>query len=169
MRSLVDHLSSYAHYHRDSRNIMTHFVGIPMIVFAVAMLLSRPILFELSGLAVTPSLLLVVACSVFYCRLDLRLGSAMSALLLLCLYGAYTLSLLPTVLWLSISVSLFVIGWGFQFVGHYFEGKKPAFVDDIIGLIIGPLFILVELLFAFGCLKALQRQIVQQAGEVRHS
>lgn len=42
MKSLVDHLSQYAAYHRDKRNIVTHFVGIPLIVIAVAVLLSRP-------------------------------------------------------------------------------------------------------------------------------
>ncbi|MEX5669899.1 Mpo1-like protein, partial [Pseudomonas neuropathica] len=42
MKSLVDHLGQYATYHRDPRNIATHFVGIPVIVVAVAVLLSRP-------------------------------------------------------------------------------------------------------------------------------
>jgi predicted membrane channel-forming protein YqfA (hemolysin III family) len=42
MKNLVDHLSQYAAYHRDTRNIVTHFVGIPLIVIAVAVLLSRP-------------------------------------------------------------------------------------------------------------------------------
>ena len=32
MKSLVDRLASYAEYHRDKRNIATHFVGIPMIL-----------------------------------------------------------------------------------------------------------------------------------------
>jgi uncharacterized membrane protein YGL010W len=35
MRSLSDHLSNYAAYHQDGRNIATHFVGIPAIVLAV--------------------------------------------------------------------------------------------------------------------------------------
>ncbi|MFG0398253.1 Mpo1-like protein, partial [Pseudomonas sp. zjy_11] len=42
MKTLVDHLSQYANYHRDPRNIFTHFIGIPMIVLAVTILLSRP-------------------------------------------------------------------------------------------------------------------------------
>ena len=42
MKTLVDHLSQYASYHRDPRNIATHFVGIPLIVLAVTILLSRP-------------------------------------------------------------------------------------------------------------------------------
>ena len=39
MKSLVDHLGQYAEYHRDRRNIFSHFIGIPMIVVAVAVLL----------------------------------------------------------------------------------------------------------------------------------
>ena len=44
MKTLVDQLAQYADYHRDRRNIATHFVGIPMIVLAVQVLLSRPAL-----------------------------------------------------------------------------------------------------------------------------
>ncbi|MEX5714490.1 Mpo1-like protein [Serratia ureilytica] len=29
MRSLEDQLAAYAAYHRDARNIVTHFIGIP--------------------------------------------------------------------------------------------------------------------------------------------
>ena len=42
MKSGLDQLSKYAQYHRDRRNIATHLVGVPMIVFAVIVLLSRP-------------------------------------------------------------------------------------------------------------------------------
>lgn len=42
MKTLTEQLVRYAEYHRDRRNIATHFVGIPMIVAALAILLSRP-------------------------------------------------------------------------------------------------------------------------------
>ena len=42
MKTLTDHLTQYAAYHQDPRNVVTHFVGIPMIVLAVTILLSRP-------------------------------------------------------------------------------------------------------------------------------
>ena len=48
MKSLVDHLSQYAAYHRDPHNIATHFVGIPLIVIAVAMLRSASIVIKMS-------------------------------------------------------------------------------------------------------------------------
>jgi uncharacterized membrane protein YGL010W len=42
MSPLLDQLSRYAAYHRDRRNVLTHFVGIPMIVLGVAILLAGP-------------------------------------------------------------------------------------------------------------------------------
>lgn len=36
MKTLTDHLTQYAAYHRDQRNILTHIIGIPLIVVAVA-------------------------------------------------------------------------------------------------------------------------------------
>ncbi len=49
--------------------------------------------------------------------------------------------------WLIWSVGIFVVGWIIQFIGHYYEKKKPAFMDDVIGLAIGPLFVLAEFVF----------------------
>ena len=43
-------------------------------------------------------------------------------------------------------VAVFVVGWVFQFVGHAWEGRKPAFFDDLRGLLVGPLFVLAEAL-----------------------
>ena len=66
MKSFVDYLSQYAAYHRDKRNIATHFVGIPMIVAAVAILLSRPVVMHLDGVALSPAVLVIVLTSLFY-------------------------------------------------------------------------------------------------------
>ena len=41
-----------------------------------------------------------------------------------------------TNLWM-VAVSLFVIGWILQFVGHYFEGKPPEFFKDYRFLFVG--------------------------------
>ncbi len=45
-----------------------------------------------------------------------------------------------TIVGLPLAVSMFTVGWGFQFVGHAFEGKKPSFVDDKRALVIGLLW-----------------------------
>jgi len=68
--------------------------------------------------------------------------------------------------WLSWGVGLFVVGWVFQFVGHFYEGKKPAFVDDLSGLAIGPLFVVCEFLFMCGTFKALKAAVEADAGPV---
>ena len=44
MRTATELLTQYAAYHRDRRNIISHFVGVPLIVFAVGVLLARPVL-----------------------------------------------------------------------------------------------------------------------------
>jgi uncharacterized membrane protein YGL010W len=61
-------------------------------------------------------------------------------------------------------VALFVIGWLFQFVGHYLEGRKPAFVDDVVGLLVGPMFVVGEVLISMGLLQRMRRDIERQAG-----
>jgi uncharacterized membrane protein YGL010W len=45
-----------------------------------------------------------------------------------------------TIVGLPLAVGMFTTGWGFQFVGHYFEGKKPSFVDDKRNLVVGLLW-----------------------------
>lgn len=163
MKTLVEHLSQYAEYHRDRRNIATHFVGIPLIVLAVAELLSRPGL-ELAGLWLSPAALVAAAAAIFYLRLDLRYGLLMSALLLLSLWFGAALAVQSTTLWLSVGVVLFVIGWIIQFVGHYYEGRKPAFVDDLMGLLVGPLFVVAELGFMLGLRKDVEQAVEERAG-----
>ncbi|KQP20456.1 DUF962 domain-containing protein [Pseudorhodoferax sp. Leaf265] len=167
MRNLVDQLSQYAAYHRDRRNIATHFIGIPMIVQAVAVLLARPVLAEAGPLAVSAATLVTLATALYYLRLDARLGAVMAVLLGLALWCAQLLAAQPTPVWLGWGLGLFVVGWLFQFVGHYWEGRKPAFVDDLVGLVIGPLFVLAELAFLLGLRRELQQQIEARVGPVR--
>lgn len=165
MKTLVDHLSQYAGYHRDRRNLLSHFLGIPLIVLAVAILLSRPGV-SAAGLWLSPALLAVLASAVFYLRLDRRFGLAMSVLLGLCLWAGQALARQRTGLWLGSGVGLFVLGWAIQFVGHYFEGRKPAFVDDLSGLIIGPLFVVAEVAFMLGWRREVQHAVEAVAGPV---
>lgn len=50
---------------------------------------------------------------------------------------AASLPLGATIVGLPLAVPMFTVGWGFQFVGHMFEGKKPSFVDDKRQLLVG--------------------------------
>lgn len=167
MRSLTDHLTRYATYHRDRRNIATHLVGIPMIVLAVAVILSRPAL-ALGPLTVTPAWVAAAASCLFYLALDRRFGLVMTALLALTVWLAQWLAGLSLLAWASAGPGLFIVGWIIQFVGHAFEGRKPAFVDDILGLLIGPLFVAAEVAFTLGWRDALRHDIEATAGPTRN-
>jgi Predicted membrane protein len=164
MQSALQRLTQYAAYHRDRRNIVTHFIGIPMIVFAVALLLSRPRLMMIGPVALTPALLLTLVTSMYYLRLDWRLALPLLAFFGLCLALAQPIAAMATAAWLGLGVGVFVLGWVFQFVGHYYEGRKPAFVDDLMGLVIGPLFVTAELAFALGLRLELKQAIEAQVG-----
>jgi uncharacterized membrane protein YGL010W len=79
MKTLQAHLVNYAAYHRDLRNIHTHFVGIPLIVLAVAVLLACVPL----GLGLSALHPVLLGAIVFYLRLDWGLGALMALLMLL--------------------------------------------------------------------------------------
>lgn len=163
MKSLVDHLSQYAAYHRDPRNIASHFIGIPLIFVAVAVLLSRPG-WPVGAILVSPALLVAVASAWFYLRLELRLGVLMTVLLGLAVWLGQVLAAQSTAIWLSSGLGMFVVGWVIQFVGHYYEGRKPAFVDDLTGLIVGPLFVAAEAAFLLGLRDEVRHAVEERAG-----
>ena len=39
-----------------------------------------------------------------------------------------------------VGITMFVVGWILQFVGHAFEGKAPSFFSDPKYLLIGPMW-----------------------------
>jgi uncharacterized membrane protein YGL010W len=168
MRTLTQQLGQYAAYHRDRRNIATHCVGIPMIVLALAVLLSRPA-WHIDALPfdVSPAWPVFIAATLYYIVLDVALGLAMAVVSAACLAIGGWLAMQSLYVWLGAGVGLFIVGWIFQFVGHIaYEHKKPAFVDDVIGLLIGPLFVLAEMLFGLGWRPKLREAIESAAGSV---
>ena len=163
-RSAVDLLKQYAEYHRDQRNILTHFVGVPMIVFALGVLLARPTVM-LGSLALTPAWVLFALVALWYLtrgHLGIGLATAlgMGGLMLL----AHQANTWGTGPWLAWGVGFFVVGWLIQFIGHYYEGRKPAFADDIVGLLVGPMFVVLEMLAPLGLFKDLMAAVERHAG-----
>ncbi|RAS28787.1 DUF962 domain-containing protein [Paraburkholderia bryophila] len=169
MRTLTQQLTQYAAYHRDRRNIATHFIGIPMIVLALAVLLSRPA-FAVGALPfmASPAWLLFGAATVYYLVLDAPLAVMMAVVSVACVTFGQWIAAQSTLIWIATGVGLFVVGWVFQFIGHVaYEHRKPAFVDDVIGLMIGPLFVLAEALFGLGWRPTLREAIEAQVGPTR--
>jgi uncharacterized membrane protein YGL010W len=166
VRSLEDNLAQYAASHRDRRNIATHFVGIPLIVFSAVVALAL-VSFPVAGVVITLAAAASVAACAYWLLLDAPLGIAMAVILFL--MGAAASEITARLPWpavLALSAAVFVAGWALQFWGHWFEGRKPAFVDDVKQLLIGPLFVLVEFVFLFGGRPALRRYIEERAGPV---
>ncbi|ENW04049.1 DUF962 domain-containing protein [Acinetobacter beijerinckii] len=162
MTNLERLLSQYAAYHLDRNNILTHFIGIPLIVFSILCLSARAGV-EISGVSVTLASILILLSTIYYISLDKLFG----VLMLIIFVAAYPLAIkiaaLPMWSWLGMSIGIFVVGWVFQFIGHYFEKKKPAFVDDLVGLAIGPLFVLAEFIFLLGFRQPLHQRILKEA------
>ncbi|MCA6214929.1 DUF962 domain-containing protein [Ideonella sp. B7] len=162
-------LVDYARYHRDRRNIATHCVGIPLIVFGLDVLLSRPVLgsVQAGGEAwhLLPAGLLWGLSTLWY----LSRGLPAIGLLVSLLHAAMVLLAAPlgqgsTGSWLTWSLGCLALGAVCQAVGHYYEGRAPAFVEDLVALLAGPLFVVVELLFTLGWLAGLRQQLEREAG-----
>ena len=166
MKPLTDHLAQYAAYHRDRRNLVTHLVGIPLIVVAVTTLLGRPSI-AVAGIALSPALGLGIVAVAFYVALDLRFGAAMAVFLGASVWIGQAFAAQSTTVWLTTGLGLFVVGWAVQFVGHHYEGRKPAFVDDLVGLLIGPLFIVAEVAFALGMRLEVLAEVERRVGPMR--
>jgi uncharacterized membrane protein YGL010W len=164
VRNATQLLGDYAAYHRDRRNIATHFVGVPMIIFAVCILLSRPS-FVLGGLTLTPAWIVFAISAAWYLtRGQLLLGLVTSAIIGAMTLAGAQIAAGSTATWLTAGIALFVVGWVIQFVGHYYEGRKPAFVDDLTGLMIGPMFVFAEMMFLLGWNKPLLAEIEARVG-----
>ena len=163
MRNALDLLTQYAAYHRDRRNIVTHFVGVPMIVFAVGVLLARPS-FTLAGLMLSPAWLVFAGVAAWYLSRHFTLGLATSTGVAVLLLLAEPLAAGSTGAWLAWGLGAFFLGWLIQFLGHYYEGRKPAFVDDLTGLVVAPMFVTAELMFQFGWNRTLLDSIEARVG-----
>ena len=154
----------YARYHRDRRNIATHMVGVPMIVFGLGVLLARGQMDLGAGSLNLAWLVWTLATLWYLSRGNLLLGATVSLANALLIALAHLAATGTVTQWLSWGLGAFVVGWIVQFVGHYYEGKKPAFADDLVGLLVGPMFVTAELLFTLGLARPLQHEIERRAG-----
>jgi uncharacterized membrane protein YGL010W len=136
--ALRTHFSDYAAFHGTPGNQACHYVGIPLIVLSLYALLGAVPLFSVGGLTVTLAMVLVAGATVYYLTLDATLAVVMLALSAL---GIAASRFIPV----PLAAALFVVGWIFQFVGHYvYEKRSPAFYRNLAHLLVGPLWILAK-------------------------
>lgn len=144
-------LGSYASVHRDWRNKATHFVGIPIIVFSLLLILSLW-KFEVGGREWTGSLAVAIVAVLGWMALDLGVGLVMALIMVVAWYAAEALAgaLGSTqAVWVAF-LALFIGGWVLQFLGHHYEGKRPALLANIFQAFIGPMFLVAETMVVMG-------------------
>ncbi len=159
MKAVSQVLGEYAAYHRHPLNRMTHYFGIPLIVFALLLILSASP-FTIGTFRVSAADILVLTVIIWYLLLDLRLGllTALLLLLLLLLAVHATSSLSSTQVNIIFAVT-FTGGWVLQLLGHRIEKRRPALVDNFLQIFSAPLFLVSELLFVFGYSRDLSSRI----------
>jgi uncharacterized membrane protein YGL010W len=144
------HLGTYARVHRDARNKATHFIGIPVIIYSVLLALTQW-QFELAGHHTSAAAVVAVLGVLGWMTLDVGIGLVMAVIMLLMWYAAEALAgaLGPTSTWIGFA-ALFIGGWALQFVGHHYEGKRPALLDNLFQAFVGPMFLVAEILVVTG-------------------
>ena len=168
MKTVEEQLANYKSVHFNKQNIKTHFVGVPLIVWAITVLLSlNTFTFELANQMVsyTPAIIFFTITMFYYLKLHIKLALGMLIYIGINIYLASQVAALDNALWIAIFA--FIVGWVIQFIGHIYEKAKPAFFDDIMGLAIGPLFLMAEFYFALGLEKKLANDIKPMAIEKR--
>ena len=154
-------MAMYASYHRDPRNRVTHFVGIPAIVLAVMVALA-PLRFAVGGIELSWAIAVTAVAFALWVSLDAAIGAAMAVFLAPFLVLAEWLAAISTdsAIWTLFAV-LFVGGWALQFLGHFYEGRRPAFLSNLFQALIGPMFLMAEIFFALGWRLGLRRRVEQ--------
>lgn len=142
MRSAESWFSEYAESHRNNTNKAIHKLAVPAIYFSIVSLLW--LLPQLSWMQSHPWLnwatLILPLVMLFYASLGLRFFIALLFFSLLCIAVVSWLAL-QTEMLLVTAITVFVVAWVGQFIGHKIEGVKPSFFKDILFLLVGPAWI----------------------------
>ena len=151
-------MAVYAAYHRNRWNRLTHFIGVPAIIFAILIPMSWVSLGEDLSLAHV----FLGAVLAYYFLLDVPLALvtavAVGALFFAAKLAAGT-GIASGWIW---SGAFFVGGWVFQLVGHVFEGRRPALSDNLFQIFIAPIFLVAEVFFALGLKREVRRKIEER-------
>ena len=144
MQDLHSWLDRYGESHKNKTNKLIHWLCVPIIFFCVLALLSLielPIMEQWLPANISNFATVVVVIGLlFYLRLSFSMFVGVGLFTALCFQGIFMLN--QTNLKLEISLSLFVIAWIGQFIGHKIEGAKPSFLDDLKFLLIGPAWLI---------------------------
>jgi len=167
MKSLAERLSAYASCHANPWNRAAHFLGGPLIVFALLIALSW-LKAPAPAPEVTAAHLFVAGVLAYYVLLDAVLAVGVLAFTIPLLYAASGIAEdMPFAHGAAVVAGAFVVGWSLQLSGHVIEGRRPAFVDNFLQMLIAPIFLVAELFFAVGLRRELHESVWGQASARR--
>ncbi|HEX7005658.1 MAG TPA: Mpo1-like protein [Alphaproteobacteria bacterium] len=152
-------MAMYTTYHRDWRNRLTHVFGVPAIIFGllVAMGMWR---WHIGGYDLSFGVAFALAVFVLWLVLDVGLALPLIVLLVPVLVLAeYIAREAPALTAWTVVAVFFVGGWVLQLLGHVYEGRKPALVENLFQIFVAPMFLVAELLFALGLRQKLHGRI----------
>jgi uncharacterized membrane protein YGL010W len=149
MKSLEEQLAIYQRYHRHPTNRLTHFFGVPLIMFSLFVLLGL-VRVEFGGVGISAASVLAIVVLAYYFRLDVVLAVAMTLFTAVLLLLANRVALFGASVSLTVFAVTFVGGWILQLIGHAYEGRRPALVDNLFQVVIAPIFLMAEVFFALG-------------------
>lgn len=136
--ALMIYYKDYEDYHHTKGNKVTHFIGIPLVMFSLIGLLAHVTLWSPrpeSLFRLDLGILVALSGALFSLRVDYKLGIPFT----LFIYLNYLVS---RHLGLPALAILQVLGWLLQLVGHcFFEKKSPAFFTSLEHIFIGPMWI----------------------------
>ncbi len=158
MKPLAEQLAFYQSYHRTLACKATHFIGVPLVTFSILIpmgWLSVPAF----GHRPTLAMAFVGITLVYYFTLQPVLATLMTVAMIPVTYAAAWVSKLPFKESLEVFAVSFIFGWVFQLLGHAIEGKRPALLDNFGAVFTAPLFLLVEVLIAWGWKGLPKREI----------
>ncbi|MFZ0501666.1 MAG: Mpo1-like protein [Steroidobacteraceae bacterium] len=142
-------LASYGRFHRDPCNRLTHYFGVPAIIYAVLIPLAIHV-HTLAGVPLHRDRIVIALAALGYIVLDPGLGLALTlALALLGAAAEETCALGPSMA-LAVAAGVFVLGWMLQLLGHRLEGNRPALLTNLAQILVAPLYLTAELGFSMG-------------------
>lgn len=167
MLTLKQQMQSYGAYHRDPRNKLTHFFGVPLVTFSLFVFLGWFRFVHPEVLPITVATLFYIGVTIYYFRLDWTIAVVQLPFTLTLLFIADWVAKQSMGLSFSVFLTTFVLGWIIQIVGHVLEGKRPALADNILQIFNAPVFLTVEALALMGFRKDLAEP--EPAGEMAGS
>lgn len=160
MTSFIEQIKLYGTYHQKPMTRYTHFIGVPLIIFSLMVFFGFLHLIIPGVMDITLAGLGSLVVLGYYYYLNWRIALALTLIFIVLLWFADLVSQNgpnSTSLWVFLIT--FVLGWIFQLVGHFIEGKRPALMDNLWQALIAPMYLTAELFFLAGYMLDLQKQI----------